>query len=300
MKNIKQKALGGFLGLAIGDALGAQAEFKTEGSFPRVTEMIGGGVFNLQPGQITDDTIMSILTAKSLIESNGFNPTHMMTLFYEWSSSPECFDIGNTIQEAIYGFKRTGNPYQGNKDLKYSGNGSLMRIYPGVLWTLKMNQEEAFKIIWDMSRLTHQSQIVYDVTLNFFKILRRIFEENEPVTKESVLFDFEIVSPLKSTGFILDTFNVALWGFAHSDSFEEGLLKVVNLGGDADTAGSIYGQLAGSFYTKTSLPEKFLRHIKEKDEIIELVDHLLIYSTPIYVSSPLIIFKLGVYEVLDL
>jgi ADP-ribosyl-[dinitrogen reductase] hydrolase len=274
LKNRLDKALGGFLGLAIGDALGAQVEFKAPGSFPKVSEMTGGGVFNLLPGQITDDTTMSILVAKSLIECEGFDPRDMMRLFYDWSSSPACFDIGNTIQDAIYAFKRTGDPFQGLEDDNFSGNGSLMRIYPAILWTLDRDEEEAFELVWDMSRLTHSSQIVYEVSFHFFQLIRTIFL-NELKSKKDLIQHFEPIINPKSTGFILDTFQVALWGFVESESFEEGLLKVVNLGGDADTAGSVYGQLAGSFYGVHSLPDRFLGQIREVDQITSLTQKLL-------------------------
>ncbi len=267
---IVDKALGGFLGLAIGDALGAQVEFKPPGTFPLVTDMVGGGVYNLLPGQITDDTIMSILSTRSLLECKEFSAHHMMDLFYKWSSSPECFDIGTTIQEAIYAYKRTGDPFQGIDDENYSGNGSLMRIYPSILWTLDLNDVDAFSIVWDISRLTHASPIVYDVSLSFFKILRKILLADS-IQKDEILKGLKIQLPSRSSGFVLDTFNVALWGFANSESFEEGVLKVVNLGDDADTAGAVYGQLAGSFYGVNALPERFLRHIREKDEISGLV-----------------------------
>ena len=95
------------------------------------------------------------------------------------------------------------------------------------------------------------------------------------VSREEFLAPFKIEAPVKSTGFVVDTFNTALWGFSESKTFEEGLLKVVNLGGDADTAGAVYGQLAGSFYELHALPERFLKFIKEREEIEELVSKIL-------------------------
>ena len=275
MISLIDRALGGFLGLAIGDALGAQVEFKAPGTFPKVTEMTGGGVFNLRPGQITDDTTMSILAARSLIECNGFNPHHMMGLFSKWSSTHDCFDIGNTIQDAIYAYTRTREPFQGIDDLALSGNGSLMRIYPGILWTLSMDETEAFKLVWDMSRLTHGSHIVKEVSLDFFRILRRILLSPVEIRKEEALSMIPVETNPQSTGYVVDTFNTAIWGLDSSNSFEEGLLKVVNRGGDADTAGSVYGQLAGSLYGVSSLPERFIKHIKEAREIEGLVQEML-------------------------
>ena len=65
---------GCLLGLAVGDAVGTTVEFKAPGSFPEVTDMVGGGPFGLEPGQWTDDTSMALCLADSLLESGGFDP----------------------------------------------------------------------------------------------------------------------------------------------------------------------------------------------------------------------------------
>nr|HPJ07424.1 ADP-ribosylglycohydrolase family protein [Deltaproteobacteria bacterium] len=58
---------GCLLGLACGDAVGTTLEFKPRGSFEPITDMVGGGPFNLDPGQWTDDTSMALCLAESLI-----------------------------------------------------------------------------------------------------------------------------------------------------------------------------------------------------------------------------------------
>ena len=73
-----EQALGGFLGLALGEALGAQVEFKKPGTFKPVKDMTGGGFFQLRAGQITDDTTMALIVARSLIRNDGFNPVEVM------------------------------------------------------------------------------------------------------------------------------------------------------------------------------------------------------------------------------
>ena len=78
------RARGALLGLACGDAVGTTAEFLARGSFPLVTDMVGGGPFELQAGQWTDDTSMSLCLATSLIEQ-GFDPHHQMELYPQLS-----------------------------------------------------------------------------------------------------------------------------------------------------------------------------------------------------------------------
>src|SRR5262245_18003938 len=94
---------GSLLGLAVGDAVGTTVEFKSRGSFPPVTDIVGGGPFGLKAGQWTDDTSMALCLATSLIEKKGFDPNDQMDRYRRWykegylSSTGKCFDIGNTV-----------------------------------------------------------------------------------------------------------------------------------------------------------------------------------------------------------
>lgn len=98
---------GALLGLACGDAVGTSVEFRTRRSFPRVTDMVGGGPFQLEPGQWTDDTSMALCLAESLVTKGTFDATDQMTRYVNWwhwgylSSTGECFDIGNTVRGAL-------------------------------------------------------------------------------------------------------------------------------------------------------------------------------------------------------
>ena len=91
---------GCLLGLAVGDAVGTTLEFKSPGSFKPISDMVGGGPFNLRPGEWTDDTSMALCLAESLLESHGFDPADQMKRYVMWmdhghlSSNGVCFDIG--------------------------------------------------------------------------------------------------------------------------------------------------------------------------------------------------------------
>lgn len=63
---------------------------------------------------------------------------------------------------------------------------------------------------------------------------------------------------IRSTGFVIDTLEVALWAIWNSDSFDEALIKAVNLAGDADTVGAVTGQLAGAIYGAAKIPSGWL------------------------------------------
>ena len=70
---VRDRALGAFLGLAVGDALGTTLEFKRRDTYEHLTEMVGGGPFRLAPGQWTDDTSMALCLAESLLARGGFD-----------------------------------------------------------------------------------------------------------------------------------------------------------------------------------------------------------------------------------
>ena len=111
---------GSLLGLAVGDAIGTTVEFQPRGTFPPVTDMVGGGVFRLQAGQWTDDTSMALCLATSLIEKKGFDPVDQMDRYWKWykhgylSSTGRCFDIGNTVAYALDRYDRTMDPFSGS------------------------------------------------------------------------------------------------------------------------------------------------------------------------------------------
>ena len=76
--------LGAMLGLAAGDALGTTLEFTTPGAFDPITDMVGGGPFELQPGEWTDDTSMALCLAESLLECGGFDPFDQLARYVRW------------------------------------------------------------------------------------------------------------------------------------------------------------------------------------------------------------------------
>src|SRR3978361_2146490 len=111
---------GCLLGLACGDAVGTTAEFCSRGSFPPVTDMVGGGVFRLSPGGGDDDTPLAPLPAASLVETGSFDPADQMRRYCRWvhdgymSSNGRCFDVGNTVYDALERFEKTGEPFAGS------------------------------------------------------------------------------------------------------------------------------------------------------------------------------------------
>jgi ADP-ribosylglycohydrolase len=88
--------------------------------------------------------------------------------------------------------------------------------------------------------------------------------------------DWEKKKPrdMMSSGWVVDTLECALWAFFKYDSWQDGALAVVNLGGDADTVGAVYGGLAGAFYGFESIPSEWMNGMQRKGFITGIADTL--------------------------
>ncbi|SMC91482.1 ADP-ribosylglycohydrolase family protein [Sporomusa malonica] len=294
---------GALLGLAICDALGMPLEFKTPGSFTPVTGLIGGGPFNLKPGEWTDDTSMALCLADSLISCQGFNPADQMDRYVRWykegylSSTGTCFDIGNTVRSALDTYGRTSQPYAGSNDPRTAGNGSIMRLAPIPL-AFAANPALAIDLAAASSRTTHAAAEAVDACRYLAAL---IIGSLSGLDKASLLSDsysplstswnpplagkisdiaagsFKYSNPpaIRGTGYVADSLEAALWAFYHSDNFRQGALLAVNLGEDADTTGAVYGQLAGAYYGKAAIPSEWLAMLYRREYIEETADNLL-------------------------
>jgi ADP-ribosyl-[dinitrogen reductase] hydrolase len=300
MDKMLEKYRGAMMGLAVGDALGVPAEFKSRGTFPKITEMIGGGPFNLKPGEWTDDTSMALCLGKSLIENDGFDAKDQMDKYWQWiedgymSSNGKMFDIGDTTSDALCRYRKTGNPIAGIDDIKCAGNGSLMRLAPIPLFYKYDDQGFLLQYARQSSATTHGSTNCIDscalLSLSIYFALQGIPKEylldrlyTEPptfITSKEVIdiakgaYKNKTEDQIKSSGYVIHTLEAALWSFYTTDTFEDGCIKAVNLGDDADTVGAVYGQLAGAYYGIDSIPKRWVDKIVLPNLIIEIADGL--------------------------
>jgi ADP-ribosyl-[dinitrogen reductase] hydrolase len=300
---------GALLGLAAGDALGTTLEFKPPGTFGPLADMIGGGPFNLNPGEWTDDTSMALCLAESLIEKRGFDAKDQMNRYCGWyerghlSSTGRCFDIGNTVRSALESYRRTGNPFSGSESPDTAGNGSLMRLAPLPLF-FASNPKEAIHYAGESSRTTHGTKAAVDACRYFAGLLvgalqgrskeellsfhfnptdePSFWNENslDPKIAAIAAGSFKRKDPpeIRGTGYVVESLEAALWAFDRSDSFRDGALLAVNLGGDADTTGAIYGQIAGAFYGAEQIPQEWRAKLTMHDFIQEKADQLFAIS----------------------
>ena len=292
---------GCLLGLAAGDALGTTLEFRSPGAFEPIDDMVGGGPFRLEPGQWTDDTSMALCLAASLIEREDFNPTDQMERYVRWwregymSSTGRCFDIGNTVSDALSRFERESDPYAGSTDPYAAGNGSLMRLAPVPMF-YRADPAEAISKAADSSRTTHRARAAVDACRYFAGLLVGALDgvdketllsaayspvdglwEREPLVDEighvaGGSFKDRNPPEIRGTGYVVQSLEAALWAFHRSNNFRDGALLAANLGDDADTTAAIYGQIAGAYYGVEGIPAAWREQLTMADEITSMAE----------------------------
>ena len=265
-KNEQLKAA--IYGLAVADALGVPVEFKRRGSY-KVAEMTGYGTYNQPPGTWSDDTSMTIATCDSIKECGEINLKDIFNRFRDWLRYGEytidgLFDCGNTTSTAI----RTG---RGANDERSNGNGSLMRILPLAFTDA---DDETIRAV---SALTHGHEISTAACVCYVEIARRLLKK-EPLLDilATIQSPFERISSIyalaedeiRSSGYVVDTLEAALWALSTTASYKDAVLKAVNLGSDTDTVGAVTGGLAGIMYGLEAIPKEWLERLRGK-EIIE-------------------------------
>lgn len=286
---------GCLMGLAVGDAVGTTLEFKPPGSFAPINDMLGGGPFQLQPGQWTDDTAMALCLATSLVERGGFDPYDQMRRYLRWyregylSSTGHCFDIGNTVRAALEAFERSGEPMAGSTDPHSAGNGGLMRLAPvAMCWALQAPETSHFAA--EATRTTHGAEEALDASRLFATQLRHALNGEDkhmilvghrarvsaPAIVEIAKGDVAGWDPaaIVGSGYVVDSLRAALWCFATTEDFASAVLKAANLGNDADTTAAICGQLAGAHYGVQGIPQAWRDKIAMADTINQLSDQL--------------------------
>jgi len=265
------RALGSYLGLAIGDALGAPVEFMTAHEIRmqhRVhRHMTGGGWLRLRPGQVTDDTGMCLALGEALLGMEEWSLTGVAEAFAGWMRSRPV-DIGNTCRRGIKRYLNDGSLVSRccSED---AGNGALMRNLPVVLATLSdCGRFEQWSL--EQARFTHNNPLSDAAVLCLGSMTRGLLDGGtveqawmhaDLLVRKHPEFRFD-PWPGNTSGYVVDTVQTVLDAFFNTCNFEECLLRAVNRGGDADTIGALAGQLAGACYGMHAIPAPWLRKLE--------------------------------------
>jgi ADP-ribosyl-[dinitrogen reductase] hydrolase len=284
--DVMARARAAFIGMAIGDALGAPAEFLTRGEikdkYGVLQEMVGGGWLRLKPGQVTDDTDMSLCIARGIAGAGGWSFTAIADNLAAWLRSKP-IDVGDTCRRGIRNYMLKGVRETPPNDWD-GGNGAAMRMLPVALFTLGDTPLlERYSL--EQAHLTHNHALSDAACITIGQLvhlgltgrsLRRMRREVDEMVARYPSFGFDPYKGL-ATGYVVDTMQTVFHCFFRSRSFEACLIDTVNQGGDADTTGAIAGALAGAYYGEEGIPARWRKKLDRRllAEISELAETLV-------------------------
>ncbi len=159
---VEARALAAYLGLAVGDALGATVEFLTPKEIQQQIgvhrNLTGGGWLKLRPGVVTDDTTMSLALGDAILACQGrVEPLAAAQAFDRWMRGKPV-DIGNTVRRNLVRFRQTGEPHALPSEHD-AGNGAAMRLLPVALATLGQDADAVRAAVHAQAHVTHHNAL---------------------------------------------------------------------------------------------------------------------------------------------
>lgn len=292
------RAQGCLLGPLIGDAAGATLEFigrrPTGVEVAQAMTMCGGGVFGLAPGQITDDGELSIGLARALVGAQSYPRERVANHYRAWLQSRP-FDIGNTIQNALsicidFG-ESSADAIQSlaaSKNETSKSNGALMRSTPLGIWSTRVSKSAAVDSALADALLTHPdstcgwASAAYVVAIRHlllnhgdqqgaFQSAVDVVDSNSDNGASSVrtwlaeASSGKLPSCYPQPGFVRIAFTHAFYHLLYAKSFEAGLQRVLEEGGDTDTNACIAGGLLGARFGLASIPNHMAAAVESCD-----------------------------------
>lgn len=307
----REQIYGALFGVAIGDALGVPAEFKSRATLQQspVKDYEGYKSHNQPPGTFSDDSSLTFCLAESLC--NGFDLNDIGERFVRWYDSGywtaggNVFDIGMTTSRAISRLKKgvradlAGDFEEGN-----NGNGSLMRILPLLFYIKGFDIEKRYELIKEVSSITHghirsviacfyylelalcllngaDKQQAYTATA---ESVVRFIEEKKIVQSEIDLFapliaadiTQQSIDSIPTFGYVMNTLKASMYCFMTTSNYKDAVLMAVNLGNDSDTTAAVTGGLAGLYYGHEAIPAHWRKSIRRGGNITDLCEKLFV------------------------
>lgn len=305
--DIEEKLYGGIFGFVIGDLLGVPVEFSSrqERDADPIKELRAYGTYHQPFGSWSDDSSFTLCLMDAMIKDNIVVElkNNMIDCYKKGLFTPrgQLFDIGISTGNAINNMMRGINPIEcGGVEENDNGNGSLMRVLPLAFVRDRYGSQEYVRLIEDVSSVTHghnRSKLACVIYVLFASNLYRGMEKEEALDSairivvdeqreryKSELEHYKFVCnkkvigldrmQIKSTGYVVDTLEAAVWSFFNSKSYKEVVLNAVNLGGDTDTIAAVAGGLAGIYYGFKGVPNLWIQNVIEKEKIADLCDKL--------------------------
>jgi ADP-ribosylglycohydrolase len=280
------RAQGCFFGQCAGDAFGQQVEFldsKTiRSKFPEGLEtMEDGGTWNNLAGQLTDDSEMALLLARTIVDRERYDAEKVAQAYAYWFHETDPYDIGNTTSIALSAVKGehirddyAAEVMSNAANAESQANGSLMRISPLGIYGYRMSVDQLWKYACIESSLTHPNPVcqqacalyvcaiahaiesghaaqeIYQYTVNLAK------QHNVESLLMNALQEAEKSTPEMSAqaGWVVEAFQNAFYQLLYCSSAAEAIINTTSLGGDTDTNSAIAGALCGAVFGRDSVP----------------------------------------------
>ena len=297
----------GIIGLAIAEALGVPTESNHREDLLEkpVTKMIPKISSGIPKGAWGPGTSMAIATMDA-ISKQGINYTAIADNFVKWfttnkfCSISESFGIENTTLKALVRYtQHMDEAYEcGSDDYYDNGNDALARILPVAYYfsVHKDTDKNIYDVVKKVASITHAHEIsvlgcyIYVRFAMFllkgnnkFSALNKVKSLDYSMFKKNSLDEYSRIlvanitdleiEEIKSTSYIVDTLEAAIWCLLKSDSYKECAIATTNIGGDTDTIGAVAGGLAGIVYGFGNIPKNYLDDLRKKDYLIELCEN---------------------------
>jgi ADP-ribosyl-[dinitrogen reductase] hydrolase len=292
---LKDRVFGVIFGQLIGDALGTRYEFSSKESAEKQVradmsngrlDILGGGPFALDAGQVTDDSELAFGLLHSILHNKGYDYNDVAIKYIKWYKSKP-FDIGRTIRLALDGAKSYAdvciNSSHHNKESL--SNGCLMRISPLAVLSYSLDNEDIKKCITYDCSMTNPNDICIDAVTCFVYAIKELLKSgdkhkaydkalkvcNTQEMFECLVFSKYMVDRIPVTnkhvyttsdsmycGYVGVALQNAFYELLHGTSFEKSMIDIMKRGGDTDTTGCIAGALLGAYYGIDKIPYEWI------------------------------------------
>jgi ADP-ribosyl-[dinitrogen reductase] hydrolase len=293
---------GCLLGLACGDALGGPVEFRPRAEIARdypggVRDFVGGGWLRLAPGEITDDTQLTLALAQGLGPA-GLDMDRVAGAFVAWlRSNPK--DVGITTRKALTNLANGMRWDEAGEAVQrealpegVGGNGPVMRCAPIAL-RFRRDRAALVRASIDSARITHADPRCTWSTVAINQAIVHLLEGGtvrdaaraaaEGIEERRVRETLRHAPTLtadtvRGSGYVLATVSAALWCLVNRPSLEEAVVAAVGLGEDTDTTAAVTGALAGAAYGVSAIPTRWLDRVQYRNELEVLAARLLAWA----------------------
>ncbi|ADQ69426.1 ADP-ribosylglycohydrolase [Halogeometricum borinquense DSM 11551] len=308
-EDVQDRAAGVLVGVACGDAIGRPVEFVSQTAVSEQFGTIDGPVDGGRPprpaGTVTDDTELTLRTARSLVDCHRLDPEDVSARFVDWlGSSP--LDVGyltrDVLEKIAAGKDWSLASYEASMqapDGRDAGNGSLMRCTP-IAVAFRADPQSLVSGSRVISAITHyDTRCQWSCALFNYIVAQLIrgdkpeltpflqeYKHRLPSELQDGVSNWRATEPTYDSGYVISTLHAALYHGLTAESPREGICESVNHGGDADTIGALTGALLGARFGATAFPTAWVDTVSNTDAAITLSQRLLALDFPAFSAEP--------------